>query len=94
MDRPTSEEVEAGIIAVLLARAVKQRIPNALAIKRHLDNGERISDHDLNYMLDILSHSYDNQAIVDRHPELQEVTMKLVTIYVEICRKALENEQA
>jgi hypothetical protein len=84
--------MQAGVIAVLLARAHKQRIPNALAIKARLDRGDKISDYDLSYLLNILNHSHDSQLLLDHHPELHEVALKMTSLYIEISRKALDNE--
>ena len=74
MDRPSSQDIENGVIAALLKRTVQQRIPNAMAIKRSLDRGNRISDRDLQYMLDVLSHARDNQSLRGSRRCLSSVT--------------------
>ena len=93
MSRLSKEDAEEGTIAVLLKRAVEKRIPNVLAIKERLEKGGTLSNLEITHLEEILSNSRKMQEMVGRHPEYQELAAKMINLYAEITRMAVENEE-
>ena len=92
MTRVSKEDAEEGTIAVLLDRAVRRRIPNVLAIKERLDAGGTLSDLEITHLDEILTDARKMQEMVNRHPEFQALAAKMISLYSEITRLAVENE--
>ncbi|HSC69426.1 MAG TPA: hypothetical protein VLC79_17160 [Cellvibrio sp.] len=82
-----------GTIQVLLTRLNNLRIPRALDLKAKVDRGDLLTEHDLESLQSVFEDANNAQALVARNPELHEVAARLVSLYSEITRKALENEQ-
>ena len=78
---------------VLLDRLNNFRLPRALALKERIDAGEKLGDHDLKFLQRVLEDSAQAQALAAKHPEIQPLIGRLASLYGDIIRKALENEQ-
>jgi hypothetical protein len=83
-----------GTIQVLLERLNQWRLPRALEMKERVDQGEKLSDHDIAFLNRVLEDSTQAQSLASKNPELQPLVDKLASLYSHITRKALENEQA
>ena len=88
-----SKKTDSGVIVALLERFTKERYPRALALKQKMDAGERLSDFDLEYLKRILTDAEQLQPLLDRHPELRPLAATAFSLYEEIAKRALENEQ-
>ncbi len=85
---------DAGLLAVLMERGQKQRLPRALDLKEKVDRGELLDDFDIQFLEDVFESFSENKALLDRHPEYQEMVAGLISIYADIMDKATENEKA
>ncbi len=83
-----------GVIAVLLERFNKQRLPRLLDIKKKVDAGNTLDDFDIAFLEEVFKDANNNISLGDRHPELHELVTKVVHLYREITEQALKNEQA
>lgn len=89
----TNPPTDKGTIQVLLDRLTHLRLPRALELKAKVDRGETLDSHELDFLQRVLDDAGDAHSVIERHPELHELATKLVSLYSEITRKALQNEQ-
>ena len=80
------------IIQMLLERLVSQRLPRVVAIRDRVNQGERLTDFDIDFLQEAMTDAGDAAKYLDRHPELQSLGVRLVQLYDEIVTKATENE--
>jgi len=80
-------------LQALLDRLVKYRLPRAMALKKRVDAGERMTDSDIAFMKEALEDAQDGQHFVARNPEFHALGGELVQLYEEIVEKATENEK-
>jgi hypothetical protein len=83
-----------GTIVALLERMRLQRIPAALALKEKVDAGGKLDEHDIAFLQQVFEDTRDAKPLLARHPELEELVGKAVSLYKEITDKALANERA
>lgn len=84
---------DAGLLAVLMERTEKQRLPRALALKEKVDRGELLDSFDIDFLEEVFATFRENKALIDRHPEYQDMVAQLASIYAMIMEKATENEK-
>ena len=83
---------DAGVVQALLDRFNTQRFPRAMALKEKVDRGEKLETFEADYLAEILADARSVKALLARHPEYEDLVLKVMNLYTEITRKALENE--
>lgn len=89
----SSDDTDTGVIMALMQRFEEQRLPEALAIKKRVDQGERLSDHDIAFLEQVFADAKHYEPLLVRHPEFQPIASRAISLYREITEKALENEK-
>ena len=84
---------DAGIIAVVGERLVKQRLPRLEQINAQLDRGELLTDLDISFLKQALEDAQGNRAVIERNPELKDTVAQVLHLYKVIMDKALANEK-
>ena len=82
-----------GTIQTLLDRLNRYRLPRALKIKEKVDQGELLQDSDIEFLKRVLADASSIGALVERNADYQALVAKVIGLYDEITRKALDNEE-
>ena len=82
-----------GVIVALVNRFTEYRLPKVIAVKERVDLGECLSEYDIKFLDEILRDANRIVPLVDKHPEWQPLTTRVIGLYKEITEKALENEK-
>ena len=90
----TDESKDAGLIQVLAARMEKIRLPMALSLKEKVDRGETLNEFDIHFLEEVSQDTQEIRGLLDRHPEWNELAVKMLNLYKEITDKAVENAKA
>jgi hypothetical protein len=97
---PTSEPVmpnesmrDLGLQQVLLERLNAHILPRALGLRAKVDRGECLSDYELQMLDALLEDATSNTKLAKNHRELHLLCGRMASLYREITRKALENEE-
>ena len=87
------KQAEAGVVQAIVTQLEQQTLPQALDIKRNVDAGETLSDLDTVFLDEALENLRRNGPYVENHPQWEPLYSRMVDLYDQITRKALENEQ-
>jgi hypothetical protein len=87
-----SQTHDQGVIQALLDRLNEQRLPRLLALQEKVNAGQALADEDLAFLHRVAEDAELAKPIIDRHPEVQALVTRVVSLYAEITAKALENE--
>ncbi len=91
IDEPKPEDT--GLAIVLIERFEHWILPRALDIKAKVDRGDRLDDYDVDFLEELMKDAGEVRRHVDRAPEYQALYARVVSLYAEITKKGLENEQ-
>jgi hypothetical protein len=92
MNKGTDEDE--GTIEAVLERLNELTLPRALDIRARVDRGESLDENEMQFLKRELEDANSAQPLAARHPEYQMLYDRLVSLYGDITRKALENEKA
>jgi hypothetical protein len=85
---------ETGVFVALARRMTDERLPKALALKERVERGERLNELDLAFLEQVVQDARKIQPMIQSNPRAQEIAGRMLQLYNEITKKALENEQA
>ena len=89
----TRSSEDTGVILALMERFNEQRLPRALDLKKRVEQGECLSEPDIAFLDEVFKDASHAMPLIDKHPELQPIATRAVSLYKEITEKALENEK-
>ena len=92
-DAVSSNPHDTGALAAQLENASK-RLPNLLALKARIDGGDTLSDIEVADLEDIFERVRQMLHVYDEHPEVQDLVAQVVSLYLDITTRAVENEKA
>ena len=84
---------DTGIIIVLLQDFEQQRLPRIIAMEQRLDNGDNLSEFEIDYLSEALQDTRKILPYLDRHQEYRPLLAKVMHYYKEITNTALSNEK-
>lgn len=82
-----------GVLAVVMERFQKQRLPRILDIDALVDRGQLLSDMDIAFLNEVFEDTRQYGDFVAHHPEFKELYTRVVHLYEGITEKALANER-
>jgi hypothetical protein len=85
---------ERGVAVALLERLIHLRLPRVLKIKERVDRGERLGEVDVDFLEAALADSANAKPLIDHHPELEGIAVRMISLYHHITEKALANERS
>jgi len=83
---------DSGTLVVLLERLNKQDLPRAMVLKAHVAAGKTLSDEEIAFLEHLFAEARDMQPLIERHPEHQELIVKVISLYQDILAQDLANE--
>jgi ribonuclease HIII len=84
---------DAGTIAALMIRFKEYRLPRAQRMLDKVNDGEKLSDNDIQFLKRVYTDGRKTQPLVKRHPEYNDLISSYINLYTEIITKGLENEK-
>ena len=83
----------AGVEQALLAKLELDTLPKTMAIKDRVDAGGTLTERDIGFLDNVLTGLRRDGPHVQEHPQWASLYNRMIDLYNEITRKALENEQ-
>lgn len=84
---------DTGVIVALVERFEKQRLPRVLDMKKRVDQGETLTDDDIEFLDEVYADSQKILPFAERNPKWQDLTSRAIALYGEVTEKALDNER-
>lgn len=89
----TQDSSEEGVVLAMLERFEKFRLPRIMDIKQKVDQGEKLSEVDIDFLQRVMEDAAEAKPYIDKRPDLQALYTQTMHLYNEISTRALENEQ-
>lgn len=89
----TRSSEDTGVILALMERFNEQRLPRALELKKRVEQGECLSESDIAFLDEVFKDANHVMPLVDKHPNLEPIATRAISLFKEITEKALENEK-
>ncbi|HTN94602.1 MAG TPA: hypothetical protein VMJ33_08480 [Gallionella sp.] len=89
----TDKSHDPGVIHALVERLNTQRLPRALDVKKRVDAGEKLGEHDMQFLESVFHDAETIKPLTNRNPEYQQLVAQIIRLYKEIMDKAVENEK-
>lgn len=83
-----------GVIYVVLDHFAHHLYPRALELEKMLDAGERLSASQVDHIARILDDIRLLRPLIERHPEHRELAEGVIALYVNLARRAWQNEKS
>jgi len=87
------KDKDIGLIQVLLERFNTQRLPIALAFKEKVDSGVLLDEDEHKQIYKVQEDLDHIKGLIERNPEYQDVTAKIIMLWLEIIKKDIENQK-
>ena len=87
------QQHDTGIIIVLLQHFEKQRLPRIVEMELRLENGDNLSELDIDYLSEALHDARKILPYLDRQQEYRPIFATVMHYYKEITDTALSNEK-
>lgn len=87
------KEEDRATLTAIMERFTNWRYPRALEIKGRVEQGEMLSDADMQFLSRVFEAAQEVMPIIERNPEYQEIASKALALIHDITTLALENEQ-
>lgn len=81
-----------GVIETLLERLNDFRLPRLLELRERVDQGEAITDSDMQLLERVLEDARAIHPLISRNPSFQPIYAQVTALYNEITTKAVANE--
>ncbi len=90
----SNSDKDKGMIEVILERMGKQRLPRLIKIRDNLNNNQKLTDYDIEYLEEVFHDTQENDHLAKNSDDddLKVMFIKVVCLYKEITEKALANE--
>jgi len=92
--RLDQEEIDSGTLAAMMLDLEENRLPRALRLLDRVNNGELLSEEDIQFLKEAYEDSRANESLVERHPEYCELIARSLGLYTEIINKGVANEKS
>ncbi|WP_058557620.1 hypothetical protein [Thiohalocapsa sp. ML1] len=88
-----NQQHEAGVVQAILEQLEQHTLPRTVDIRARVDAGERLADSDTQFLEEVLQGLRRDGPYVQHHPEWEPLYSRIIDLYDQITRRALENEQ-
>ena len=83
-----------GVIYVVLEHFTRHLLPRAAEMNRELDAGGRLSDEEIDHVLQVIEDARLLRPLLERHPEHRHLAEGVIDLYASIAKRAWQNETA
>lgn len=92
--RLDQDEIDSGTLAAMMLDLEENRLPRALRLLDRVNNGELLSEEDIQFLKEASEDSRANESLVQRHPEYCKLIARSLGLYTEIINKGVANEKS